>query len=106
MKALALVLLLGLAGCISIPTHEKHMKKCRDTAEELEQTRVRLAALEGSNSDLKKQLHEKGEEHEVLKTQMSSVRSTYDDLVQELKDDIASGEVGVAQNEKGLTITM
>lgn len=106
MRVWILAILLGFSGCISIATYEKQMKKCRDKSDELEQTKTKLSNSEARNLELEKALEEKEGEHEILKSEMSSMRSTYDELVEELKDNIVSGEVGVQQNDKGLTITM
>lgn len=99
MKLLLPALFLMFSGCISISTYEQRMKTVRSQAAELEAANAKLAALQIRNTDLEKALEGKSEE-------ISNVRGTYEELVQELKDSIASGEVGVSQDEKGLTITM
>ncbi len=106
MKIGMLAALLAFSGCISISTHEKQMKKYRDTTAELSQTKSKLDVVEARNMELERALEEKEGDNELLKTEMSSMRSTYDELVQELKDNIVSGDIGVQRNAKGLTITM
>jgi chemotaxis protein MotB len=109
MKKFSLMLLsgaLGFSGCISISTYEQAMKKCRDKSDQYEQLKAQSAALEAKNAELEHTLSEQQEEHQVLKNEISNVRNTYDELVQELKDNIAKGEVSVQETEKGLTVTM
>lgn len=106
MKKSFILVFLCLSGCISISTYEQQMKKYRERADELEQVKAKLGAAETKNSELQSSLREQSEEREVLKSEISNVRNTYDELVQELKDDIANGAVGVKETAKGLTITM
>ncbi|MCG3205316.1 MAG: hypothetical protein KCHDKBKB_02035 [Elusimicrobia bacterium] len=106
MKIIIISVLFGLTGCISIGTHERLMKKMRDTSAELEQTQAKLIEVENKNSELRRTLEEESEEHAILQSELSNVRNTYDELIEELKDDIAKGSVGVKETEKGLTITM
>ncbi len=106
MRFLLALVFVGLSGCVSIATHEQAMKKCRDQEEALSQLRVHATDLETKNTDLNKALYDSQTEHARLQGEMSDVRNTYDELVKQLKDNIANGEISVRQTDKGLTVAM
>lgn len=56
--------------------------------------------------NLQAKLASQEQQNEVLRSSISDVRSTYDELVESLKDDIRGGNVGVENNDGKLTITM
>ncbi len=103
---LATLVAAGGSGCISISTYEQAMKRCRDKSDQYDQLKAQSTALEAKNAELEHRVTEQAEEQQVLKSEMSNVRNTYDELVQELKDNIAKGEVSVRETDKGLTVTM
>ena len=86
--------------------HEEQMKKCRETADHAHQVERDLAAAQAKNTELEATVAEVQEEHEALKTELTQVRGTYDELIQQLKDDIASGGVSVRETPHGLVITL
>jgi chemotaxis protein MotB len=90
---LALVLLLlPAAGCISLETYNRKMRECQKKGEQ-------FADLEKENADLKKQLEAKSAE-------VAEARNAYDELSQELKEEIARGDVGLTKTDAGVTITV
>lgn len=100
------MLILTASGCVSIATHEKMRKQCRQVSEEAESLRVQNKELEENATRLEEKLSESTENREDLEKKISEIRSTYDELVESLKNDIAHGDVGVAGGEGKLTITM
>lgn len=106
MKRVTMAVVLGLSGCISINTFERQMKKCRDAAAEADQLKAQVDALSAENSMLQKNIVKQSEEQEALEDKITDVRSTYDELVQELKDTIAQGDAGVKETADGLIITL
>lgn len=95
-KIIAVIGLMLCAGCISIPTHEKMMGRSRN----------RIEALEKENERLQSELGSSSQEGERLKGEVERVRGTYEGMVQELKDEIAKGQVNVEETDEGLTVTM
>lgn len=83
---------LVFTGCISISTHERLRREWELSRELIDNLQAKLASQEQQN--------------EVLRSSISDVRSTYDELVESLKDDIRGGNVGVENNDGKLTITM
>jgi chemotaxis protein MotB len=84
--------LLVLPSCVSISTHEKLRREWEQSRELIDNLQTKLASQEQQN--------------EELRTSISEVRSTYDELVESLKDDIRGGNVGVENVDGKLTITM
>jgi len=95
-----------LGGCISIATHEEQMKKCREVSDHAHQLEHDLTAAQAKNTELESTVEEQEAEHEALKTELTQVRGTYDELIQQLKDDIAKGGVSVHETPQGLVITL
>lgn len=98
-KLLWLSPLLTLWGCVSISTHEKLRKEWQGSREIIENLQVELAKQEQENEQLRSS-------EEDLRTKISEIRSTYEELVEGLKDDIRGGDVGVENVNGKLTITM
>ncbi len=82
------------------------MKKCRETSDHARQLERDLTASQAKNTELESMAAEVQEEHEALKTELTQVRGTYDELIQQLKDDIARGGVSVHETPQGLIITL
>lgn len=108
MKSAAFVLssVVLVNGCISIATHEEQMKRCRDVAAHAQQLEHDLTETKSKNSELESTLAKQKAEHEALESKLTEVRGTYDQLIQELKDDIASGQIQINQTAQGLMITL
>jgi chemotaxis protein MotB len=108
MKRVAAFLLAAsmFGGCISIATHEAQMKKCREVAEHARQTDEALSTAQTKNKELQSMLDDQQQEQQALQTELTQVRGTYDELIQELKDDIAKGGVSVRETAQGLIITL
>lgn len=105
-KILALALLTLTPACVSIQTYENQMKRCRDNQQRADQFQMQVTALQEKNDQLEKDLSTQSEEKQKFEGEMTDVRNTYDELVQELKDDIAKGDVDVQETGDGLTIMM
>jgi chemotaxis protein MotB len=106
-RAGAFICLLSLCGgCISIATHEEQMKQCRETSEHARQLEHDLNASQTKNKELEAAVAEQQSERDALKTELTQVRGTYDELIQQLKDDIAKGGVSVHETTQGLVITL
>ena len=97
-KGLVLMGLIGmtfLAGCVSMGTYRKKVGENEKLIEQIKK-------LQGENETI-----------ETLKKEMiakegtiSTLRGTYDELITELKEEIASGEVGVRESDEELIIAM
>lgn len=88
-----------LSGCISIGTHERAMKQCRNLSD-------RLALVEKEKLELEQQVSQKTEQTVQLEQHILDVRTTYDQLVQDLKDEIAEGSVGVKAVGNEIQVTL
>jgi chemotaxis protein MotB len=99
------LLVLG-SGCISVGTHEKQMRDCRAMQSSYKELQDKNSALQVSNADLQDQLRNQMLTQKQLEGEISTMRGTYDDLINELKDDIANGLVQVASKDDDVMITM
>lgn len=107
MRKLAFLMLAFLfSGCISISTHERMMKDCRKLREDFQTSKSEQLEMEKKNKELEEKLVQESSEGETLREQLTTVRSTYDDLVNSLKDEIAAGDIDVKETETGFNINM
>lgn len=100
-------------GCVSIGTHERRMAEYRALLAEHQQLKVEFTEAQKQKEMMKKELSENLEEQEELKREIvekeikiTSIRGTYDELVNELKEDIARGSVGVTSDGDNLKINL
>jgi chemotaxis protein MotB len=103
---LAALLATSLAGCISIGTYEKQMQKLRQSQVDSKRLEETIARLEKENADLRRQAEVTTTEQKDLTEKISEVRSTYDDLIQRLQDDISSGAVEIEKKGDDVTVTL
>jgi chemotaxis protein MotB len=102
-----------MTGCISIRTYEEKMKACRQLQGEFADLEDDAASLRDQNRSLdaarrdadfeKKQLQD---EIAAQNEEIQNIRGTYDQLINELKDDIAVGAVAVSRSGEELKIVM
>jgi len=82
------------------------MRQCREAAAHCSDTQTEMDALNKSNEELKRQLADQASEKQRLVGEMTEVRGSYDELVQELKDDISKGDVDVTETDQGVLISV
>src|SRR5688572_13939906 len=89
----------ALASCISIDTHERRLAELRALRTQNEQMQAELATL-------KDQTVRTIEEKAALQQELGDVRGYYDELVNELKGEIAQGDVKVSERDGLLAIAV
>ena len=94
-----MTLILPLAGCVSIATHEEQMRRCRSVGVHADELETRVTELES-------QLAAKTAESQALEKSVAELKSTQDELQEKLKTDISQGDVSVGSSEGNLTITL
>lgn len=94
-----MTLILPLAGCVSIATHEEQMRRCRSVGVHADELETRVTELES-------QLAAKTAESQALEKSVAELKSTQDELQEKLKTDISQGDVAVGSSEGNLTITL
>lgn len=95
-----------LPACISIGTYEKEMQKLRQSQADSKRLEDTIARLETENAELRRQADMSSNEQRDLTEKLSEVRSTYDDLIQRLQDDITSGAVEIERKGDDVTVTL
>ena len=105
-RSLVFLLPICFGACISIGTYEKQMAKCREAQKRADVLEKEVQNLEGENDKLQSRLTDESFKQMELQEKIVSVRSTYDELLQELQDDISAGDVGVSTAGDDLTISM
>jgi chemotaxis protein MotB len=109
------IIFLGLAasGCVSINTYEARMKACRESMARASEMESQLYDVREKNRQLESSMglaeREQEEMRETIQSQeeyINNLRGTYDELINELKDDIARGDVSVKTMADGLSIVM
>jgi len=108
-----LISALAVSGCISINTYESKMKACRDAMDRANELEGQVYDLKENNRQLESNAgiaeHEQAQMRETIQSQeeyITNLRGTYDQLINELKDDIAQGNVSVRTAADGLSIVM
>lgn len=113
MRFFLLALMLLGSGCISIKTYEEKIKACRDLTVRAEEMEEDLAYLRVKSQEFKSVARSSEMERQQLKKEIEaqseyiySIRGTYDQLINELKEDIGKGNIRVRSEGGELTIVM
>jgi len=100
-------------GCISIRTYEEKIKACRDLDIKAEAMKDELVLLRNNNrrlkTDARTALQESAKLQQEVQTHAKTVqriRGTYDQIINDLKENILSGDISVQRRGDNLTIVM
>jgi len=96
---LAPALLLALAGCVSSGKYEKLAAERDALRERLADVENEKLSLENTRLDLTTSLSQQ-------KDELSSMRGTYDALLSELQDEVASGKVQIERLRDGIRVNL
>jgi chemotaxis protein MotB len=101
-RLLPLLFLLS-TGCISIATHEAQMRQCREESKQKKKAEDQAKIYRLRNERLQEQVVQSARERRALEkdlkkheTDLTDVRLTYDQLITDLKEELAEGTVEVS----------
>ncbi|MFQ5675380.1 MAG: OmpA family protein [bacterium] len=93
-----IVLLLGAAGYFYLDEVSPLESKLREISQDNEELRFQIKNLESQNEALSMQLEKTVEELSAEKNQeITKLKTTYDELILELRDQVETGEVTITQ---------
>ena len=102
-----------MPGCTSVGTYEARMKACRDAMARTNEMEGQVYSLKEKNRQLEFNMgiaeREQEEMRDTIQTQeeyITNLRGTYDQLINEFKDDIARGGIDVKNQTTGLSIVL